>query len=174
MTGAAKPREGARSMEMSMLTVGVADMKLSDSSEDTLVTYALGSCAGIAIYDRTAGIAGILHCMLPLSKIAREKAASNPYMFVDTGIPELFRKAYELGARKERITVKVAGCAQILDDNGHFKIGMRNHAAVRKILWKNNILIEKEEVGGGESRTMYCSVATGRVQIKSKDGTRDI
>lgn len=159
---------------MSMLTVGVADMKLSGSAPDTLVTYALGSCAGIAIYDEEAGIAGILHCMLPLSKIDRAKAAANPYMFVDTGIPQLFNMAYAMGARKENIKVKLAGCAKILDDNGHFKIGERNHAAVRKILWKNNVLIVKEDVGGTDSRTMYCEVATGSVRIKSKGRTKEI
>jgi len=65
-------------------------MKISDREDDVLITYALGSCLGIAIYDPVARIGGLLHVMLPLSTIDPAKAAENPFMFVDTGVPRLF------------------------------------------------------------------------------------
>jgi chemotaxis protein CheD len=159
---------------MGQVTVDISDMKLSHNLEEVLVTYALGSCLGVAIYDPVARVAGLIHCMLPHSKIDPAKAQANPFMFVDTGIPALFERAYGLGARKERVIVKAAGCAQILDDQGHFKIGERNYTMLRKILWKNNVLIQHEDVGGSCSRTMYLQVATGRVSLRINGTTQDL
>jgi chemotaxis protein CheD len=157
-----------------MITVGVGDMQLTNRPDEVLVTYALGSCAGLAIFDPEAQVGGLLHCMLPLSQIDKAKAEANPYMFVDTGVPELFTEAYRLGAQKNRLKVKVAGCAQILDAQGHFRIGERNYATLRKILWKNNVLIDSEDVGGSISRTLYFEIASGRVSIRSNGQVKEL
>lgn len=159
---------------MGNVTVGIAEMQVTNNRQDVLVTYALGSCLGLATYDPVAGVGGLLHCMLPLSKLDAEKAKSIPCMFVDTGIPELFQASYRLGARKERMVVKAAGCAQILDDQGHFKIGERNYTVLRKILWKNNVLLQGEDVGGGTSRTLYLDVATGAVSLRISGQVREL
>lgn len=159
---------------MRNLIVGISDIKMSTSPEDVIVTYALGSCVGVAIYDPGARVGGMIHCMLPLSKMDLAKAQANPCMFVDTGIPALFEASYRLGARKDRIIVKVAGGSSILDENGIFKIGERNYTIVRKIFWKNNVLISGEDVGGALSRTMYLEMETGRVSIRSSGQIRDL
>jgi chemotaxis protein CheD len=89
--------------------IGIADMKISKQPDDVLITYALGSCLGIAVYDAAAKVGGLLHVMLPLSSVSPAKAAENPLMFVDTGVPKLFKACYEAGAKKERMVVRVAG-----------------------------------------------------------------
>ena len=148
-------------------TVDISDFKILKSPGDVLVTYALGSCLGITLYDPVAGVAGMMHSMLPLSKIDRNKAQAKPAMFIDTGVPRLFREAYKHGATKENLIVKVAGGSRIHDDNGHFRIGERNYMVFRKILWKNNVLINAEDVGGSKSRTLYLEVESGQVSIRS-------
>ena len=152
---------------MSSVVVGVADCQISKDSKSTLITYALGSCIAIAIHDALAGVGGLLHFMLPESNIDPAKAALNPYMFADTGIPMLFRNAYEHGADKRRLTVRLAGGAQVMDDNGVFNIGKRNYLAVRKILWKAGVLIHGEDVGGGSSRTVRLEVGSGRFWLRT-------
>jgi len=87
------------------LIVGVSDMKVTNNIKATLVTYSLGSCIGISIYDSVARVGGLLHYMLPESNLDLEKAKKNPYMFADTGIPALFKAAYKLGAKKQRLKV---------------------------------------------------------------------
>jgi chemotaxis protein CheD len=149
------------------IIVGISDLRVSSAPSDVLITYSLGSCLGVIIYDPVAQVAGLLHSMLPLSKIDPAKALSAPCMFVDTGIPLLFNQAYKLGAEKKRIIVKAVGCSSMLDEKGYFKIGERNFTVLRKLLWKNNILIDKEDIGGFQSRTVSISVATGRVVVKS-------
>ncbi|RKY55352.1 MAG: chemotaxis protein CheD [Candidatus Neomarinimicrobiota bacterium] len=155
--------------------VGVADMKISDQPEDELVTHALGSCLGIAAYDPVAVVAGLLHVMLPLSTINPEKAKQNPCMFVDTGVPHFFRQLYKAGAIKKRIVVKVAGGANVQNNgNDRFAIGKRNYIVLKKLFWRNGVLIEAEDVGGSVARTMHLQVATGKVLIASNGQTREL
>lgn len=97
---------------MRPVIVGIADCQISADPESVLVTYALGSCIAVAIYDPAARVAGMLHFMLPESGIDPGKARERPFMFADTGVPLLFRRAYELGADKKRMVVRVAGGAQ--------------------------------------------------------------
>jgi len=142
-------------------------MAVSDRADDVLVTYSLGSCVGLSLYDPVARIGGLIHCMLPLSKINPAKAQTNPEMFTDTGVVALLRAVLAKGAQKNRLVAKVAGAGQLLDENGLFRIGERNHTVLRKVLWKNDILIAAEDVGGTLSRTVYLHVATGQTIVKS-------
>jgi chemotaxis protein CheD len=155
-------------------TVKISDMVVSAGPEDEVVTHALGSCLGITVYDPAARVAGMLHVQLPTSQIDPDRARTTPHMFVDTGVPELFRAAYALGAKKERMDVKVAGGANLLDEGKSFRIGERNFAALRKLLWKNNVLIKAHDVGGRESRTLYMNVGTGAVRIRTGGATKEL
>ncbi len=153
--------------------VAVGDMKIGQES-DTIVTHALGSCLGLMVYDPVAKVGGLLHAMLPLSKINREKAEVNPYMFVDTGVPVLFKTLYDIGGQKNRMIIKAAGCGNPLGKNEMFKIGERNYTVLKKLLWKNNILLETEDVGGAASRTVHFNVANGQTIISSQGQKREL
>jgi chemotaxis protein CheD len=148
------------------LIVGVSDMKVSNDMEAELVTYSLGSCIGVAIYDAVARVGGLLHYMLPESSLDPEKARKNPYMFADTGIPALFKTAYKLGAKKQRLKVVVVGGSQILDQKGFFNIGRRNEAAVRKMFHRNNVIIDYTDIGGVVNRTIKLAIVNGDVWLK--------
>lgn len=148
------------------IVVGVGDMKVSNDPDAVLVTYALGSCIGVGIYDPVAKVGGVLHYMLPESEIDPVKANKNPFMFGNTGIPLLFKETYKYGASKNRLKVLVLGGAQILDQNGLFNIGKRNHTVLRKMFWKNNIIVDFEEVGGTVNRTVKLEIKTGEAIMK--------
>lgn len=146
--------------------IGVADMAISSSPEEVLITYSLGSCIAIVIYDKRAKVGGMLHYMLPESSMDKEKAMRNPAMFADSGISILFRQSYQFGAKKESLIVKAVGGAQILDENGVFNIGKRNYLAMRKIFWRNNVMVSAEHVGGSVNRTVRLEMNTGQVFVK--------
>lgn len=147
--------------------VGIADLKVSADADDTLITYALGSCLGITVHDAVARVGGMLHVMLPQSSIDAQKGRDRPWMFVDTGVPELFREAYKIGARKERLVLKVAGGAASREDADSFQIGKRNILMLRQLLWKNGVLITAHDVGGQISRTVSLAVGSGEVRVKT-------
>jgi chemotaxis protein CheD len=145
--------------------VGVSDMKVSATKGDLIITHALGSCLGIAVHDPAACVGGLLHAMLPLSTIDPEKAERNPCMFVDTGFPRLLIECFKTGAQKERLEIRVVGGADSHDNI--FQIGKRNLIVLRKLLWKNGLLVKSYDVGGTNSRTMSLEIGTGKVTIRS-------
>ncbi|RPI62339.1 MAG: chemotaxis protein CheD [Planctomycetaceae bacterium] len=149
------------------LIVGVADRAISKSRDDVIVTHALGSCLGIAVYDHARAVGGILHVMLPSSSVNPGKAGENPYMFVDSGVPAFFREIFAAGGSRGSLWVKVVGGASINQSSSgdSFAIGKRNYIMLKKLFWKNGILIDAEDVGGDKARTVYLEMATGKVTI---------
>lgn len=157
------------------IVVGIGDYEVTKEPSVTLITYNLGSCIGVTVYDPVAKVGGMLHFMLPESRINPERAIERPAIFADTGLPLLLKECERLGADRRRMEVKVAGGAQILDASDYFKIGKRNYVAARKVLWQEGILISGEEVGGVLNRTMALEMSTGKVWVKiSGDGIREL
>lgn len=154
-------------MNERLITVDIADIKVSNDPNVTLVTYALGSCIAVVLYQPTLRAGGMIHYMLPLASVSPEKAKESPGMFADSGIPLLFERMYALGCKKPDLIVKVMGGGQIYDDNNTFAIGQRNYTVLRKIFWKAGVLITAEDVGGHKSRTARLSIATGIVTVRS-------
>lgn len=150
------------------VTVGISEMQVSNNPADVLITYSLGSCIGVAFYDEAVKVGALIHCMLPLSRIDPQRAQITPCMFADTGVPLALQTMLDMGADKRHIVAKVAGAAKLLDDNDTFRIGERNWIVLRKILWKNNILIAAEDTGGSIARTMLLEIDSGRTSIKSR------
>lgn len=150
--------------------VGVSDLRVSSDTRETIITYALGSCLGIAVYDPGINVGGLLHVMLPLSKANPEKARKKPAMYVDTGFELLLNRLYDLGAQKRRLKITVAGGASMKrpEENDYFKIGKRNITVLRKLLWKNKFMITSQDVGGNKSRTMALKIADGYISINKK------
>lgn len=159
---------------MAQIIVGVADFKVSGNIEDLLVTYALGSCIAVAVFDAHAKVGGLLHFMLADSSIDKKKAMMRPAMFADTGIPLLFKSCYKLGAEKKRMSVKVVGGANILDKDNRFQIGHKNITATRKIFWKNNVFVDGEDTGGDFNRTVRLDIATGTTCVSNAKGYEKI
>lgn len=146
--------------------IGISDMKIGTKPDEELVTYSLGSCIGVALWDPVAKVGALLHYMLPDSSIDKDKAEQKPFMFADTGVPRMFKEIYKHGALKERMKVYIVGGAQVMDDSGMFNIGKRNQMIIRKMFWKNNVNVTKEDVGGTVNRTITLNIGTGNVKLK--------
>lgn len=154
-------------MNNELIKVGIADMKVA-VTEQGLITYALGSCIGICLYDATAKIAGMVHIMLPQPASGR---VDNPAKYASTGIPELIKQMTMKGASKLRLTAKIAGGAKMFAMNGVTssigEIGMRNAQMVKEILRKENIRLLGEDCGLDYARTMSFFRENGQAMIKS-------
>jgi chemotaxis protein CheD len=168
-TAPGAPPAGSMSPAGRRHVVGIGEFAVSDQPGDIIVTHALGSCVAVCLWDPDRQIAGLIHVLLPDSKINPQRALEQPAAFADTGLPLLFQAAYKLGAQKTRLRVRLVGGAEMAPENGNcaFNIGKRNLLAAKNALWRNGVLIEKEEVGGRTVRTVYLAVADGRLQITS-------
>lgn len=151
---------------MSTLNIGISDLNIA-KPPNILATYALGSCIGICLLDKSRQIGGLAHIMLPSSKEAT-KAADNPRRYADTGITELIELMKRNGAVQTALTAKIAGGAQMFETKLEtFNIGTRNVAAVKKVLQAYRIPIIAEDTGSNYGRTVFFDVATGVMQVKS-------
>lgn len=156
-----------------LVTVKISDYAVSAAASQTIITHALGSCVGVVVYDPKLRAAGMLHFMLPAARASSDRDHP-PAMFADTGIPLLFEAMYALGSKKQDIVVKIAGGASMTPDNDMFDVGRRNVTALRKIFWKNGVMVAAEDVGGSISRTVSIQVATGKTIIRSPTGEKEL
>jgi chemotaxis protein CheD len=154
-------------MVKTMIRVNVSDAKISNDKRDTIVTYSLGSCIAVSLYDPSVNAGAMLHYQLPDSKTNSDRAIQRPFMFADTGMKILIDNMISIGAKRNRMQVKIAGGATIANAPNGFDIGKRNHIAIRKIMWKNGMLIHAEDVGGTEPRNMYLDIEDGVVIVKT-------
>ena len=150
-----------------LIKVGMADLK-AGRNPDSIISYGLGSCVGIALYDSQTKLGGLAHIMLPDSTQAR--ATDNTAKFADTTIPVLLEQVVRLGAAKNRITAKIAGGSQMFtfaQTTDIMRIGDRNVEAVREVLKSLSIRIIGEDVGGNYGRTVELLLDTGVFVIKT-------
>lgn len=141
-------------------------MKMAQHGE-TLITYALGSCIGICLYDPQISLAALIHIMLPLNM---ETGRKNPMKYADTGIRETIKAMEGRGASRVRIVAKAAGGARMFETSGGGglgTIGQRNAESVRMVLKAERIQLTAEVVGGSVARTLSLESATGRGHIRS-------
>ncbi len=145
--------------------IGIADMKMARGS-GLLVTYALGSCIGICLYDSTIKLGALIHIMLPLNM---ETGRKNTMKYADTAIRETLKEMEAKGARRARITAKIAGGAKMFEINGGSlgNIGQRNIESVHFNLKKEGIRLLKEDVGGTVARTLFFDVSSGLGTVRS-------
>jgi chemotaxis protein CheD len=149
------------------IIVNVADAKVSSDPGDILVIYSLGSCIGVCLYDPAIHVGGMLHYQLPDSKMDKAKAGRYPFMFADSGMEVLIEKLLSMGVNKQRVQIKIAGAATMHIETQKFDIGKRNHLAIRRILWKEGMLLNAEDVGGTFPRHMHLNIADGAVIVRT-------
>ena len=149
------------------VVVDISDAKVSNDPDELLVTYSLGSCIGVCLYDPALRVGGMLHFQLPMAKMAPERAQANPFMFADTGMRLLLDRLTALGASKKRLHVRLAGGATMATGPQGFDIGKRNYLALRKILWGEAMVIDAQDVGGDVARNLYLDMADGKVAVRA-------
>lgn len=146
--------------------VGIADLN-TVYSPNKIITIGLGSCVGIALYDKVHSIGGLAHIMLPDS--SQFKEVTKPLKFADLAIPILLKELEKIGCAKRNLVAKIAGGASMFnfsDKSMISDIGKRNSEAVIKALNQLNIPIIGQDIGGNKGRTMILDAKNGNVIIR--------
>lgn len=146
------------------LIVKMADHAVGDKNT-VLATLGLGSCIGIALYDKFSKIGGLVHIMLP-----ENPGGKKVVKYADTAIPFMIDELKNLGAKKRRLSAKIVGGAGMFKSESGtsvMKIGARNIEAVKAVLKNESIKIIGSDVGKDFGRSMYFYLDDGRVEIKS-------
>ena len=150
-----------------LIRVGMADYKVGRAPA-TIISYGLGSCIGVSMYDPQAKVGGLLHIMLPDSKQAKQ--SENPAKFADTGVPLMLDDVLKLGAVRSRIVAKMAGGAQMFafaNATDIMRVGARNAEAVKRMLRELNIRLIAEDTGANYGRTVQINLENGAYTVKT-------
>jgi chemotaxis protein CheD len=154
-------------MEYIEIKVGIADLNVAHSP-DKLITVGLGSCVGIAIYDKVLALGGLAHIMLPDS--SQFNKVTNEIKFADLAIPILVQDMIKKGAKLKNMRAKIAGGASMFnfaDKSIVMDIGNRNGIAVKSALKELSIPIIAEDIGGNKGRTLIFDTASGVLSIRT-------
>lgn len=150
---------------MGQIVVGIAEGKIARGT-DTLITYALGSCVGVCLYDGKNHVAGMAHILLP--EEAGAAKGGNPYKFVDTGIRSLIDAMGRNGANRNMLTAKIAGGAEMFQHKYQtIGIGKKNVAAAKAVLAQAHIRVEAEDTGKNYGRTVVFSAKDGSMEVRT-------
>lgn len=150
-----------------LITVGISDVKIT-KNPGALVTYALGSCIGICLYDSALKIGGLAHIMLPYRP--ENNSGEQISRYADSCLPVMVREMEAMGCQRARMQAKIAGGAkmfEVADDSAFGNIGARNVAAVKETLGNLRIRIYAEDTGLNYGRTVYFYTETGTMLVKS-------
>ena len=153
---------------------GQADFAVSRDPQAALCAGPLGAGLGVCVYDPEARVGGLLHALLPDSRLDPSRAARQPGMFLDTGLAALLQNARSLGARAEKLLVCVAGGGRILEEGADFDIGLQNGAALGRLLDSLGLTIHAAAVAGQASRILQLNIATGQVRVRLVAAEKDI
>jgi chemotaxis protein CheD len=149
-----------------IIVVGISELAITADPAASLATYALGSCIAVAMNDPAARVAGLLHFLLPDSAWDTARGQGNPCMYADRGIPLLLEQLLDAGASRQRLIVRAAGGANVLDDQGLFGIGKRNDASLRKTLTESGLALHAAAIGGSVARSVRLDAGSGRLWVR--------
>ena len=150
-------------------TVSIGEIVVSDAPEDVLVSYGVGSCVAVCLYDPVARVGGMLHALLPTAPDGN-KGRSRLTKFVDQGMGLLIEALLEVGARRGRLIAQLCGGARVLSApgfDGSLDIGERNVLAAERALRAAGLRIRAQATGGQIGRTVKFYIADGQVTLRS-------
>lgn len=146
--------------------VRMGEMAVSSAHGEELIALGLGSCIGLALIDRSEGVAGLAHIMLPES----QDRTDQPGKYANRAVPELIELMLRAGASERRLEAVLAGGACMFDLGNELDIGARNESAVRAALARARVGVAAAATGGNRGRTVRVSVREGIVTVKEAGG----
>lgn len=121
----------------------------------------LGSCVGVAVWDRLSKQGGLAHVVLPDSR----GSTNLPGKFADTAVAELKKRLLANGAHPSKLTAKIAGGATMFGKRTDRDVGEKNHKAVLEHLRQHGIPVLGQHIGGDTGRMICFSLEDGSVAV---------
>ena len=149
--------------------IGISEYYIGAAPE-VLITYGLGSCLGILLYDGRQRLGGLAHTLLPAPRPGLVE--TRPGKFVTSAIELMLAELLARGGERSQLAAKIFGGANMFESFGADGdgVGARNTRAARETLAKLDIPLLFEDVGGHHGRTVEFELASGIVQVRSVRG----
>jgi chemotaxis protein CheD len=150
------------------INVSLGEIIISNNPNDILACYGLGSCIGVSIFDPIGRICALAHIVLPHSNNGITELS--PAKYANTAIPYMLDQLVKRGTLKDRLIIKIAGGAKILNcipTGSMLDIGEKNVVAVLEAFSQQKLRITKQDVRGNIGRTLFLHVKDGKTVIKT-------
>jgi chemotaxis protein CheD len=134
--------------------------------KDMLIVTVLGSCVSACIRDRTTGIGGMNHFMLPDSSSDVDSPVSASMRYGTYAMEVLINELLKSGARRENLEAKVFGGGSVLRGFVAINVGERNAQFVRNYLKAESIRVVAEDLNDIHPRKVYFFPRSGKVLVK--------
>jgi chemotaxis protein CheD len=172
---------------MAVIPVEMGETQISGRQGDRLLAIGLGACVGICLFDATAGVAAMVHVVLPQTPSAPPAPTAKrgiihlPGKCANTAIPNVIAEIEKAGANVARLKAAIVGGAQIFTPpaampptggrpgvpaTARLEIGPRNVEAVKRGLAAVRVPIVAEMVGGFSGRTVTFHITQGQVFVR--------
>ena len=147
--------------------IGISEYKTA-TAPGTLVTYGLGSCLGIILYDAELKSGGMAHTLLPQPRAGMDSERKTK--FVTTAIQLMLEELTTLGCLQGNLVAKLFGGANMFSgllSPDKETIGQRNIRTAKETLAELGIPLVAEDTGGNFGRTIEFDLASGQVFVRS-------
>jgi putative nucleotidyltransferase with HDIG domain len=147
--------------------VASGDYKVGSPNEPIKLVALLGTCVGIAIFDKSANVGGLCHILL--SEPNDPTDVWQPKNYASTCLPLFVDELLQKGAHRDNLEAIVAGgslCTPISNRDLIMNIGGRNSETVISFLDRHNIPVIKSETGGCHAMNLSIVPSKSRVEIE--------
>jgi chemotaxis protein CheD len=134
------------------------------ADNDIVVTTVLGSCVSACIWDRTQGIGGMNHFMLPDGADREPGGLAGRYGVF--AMEQLINELLKRGARKANFEAKVFGGGNVMANIVSIDVGKRNGSFVLEFLATEGIRVSARDLLDKHPRRVAFFPATGRALCK--------
>ena len=136
--------------------------EMATANDGQILRTLLGSCIGLALFDRRLQVGGLAHIVLPQA----DGETDRPGKYVNQAVPKLVALLTQLANTEPRLVAKMAGGASMFPTKAAVNIGSQNILACEQVLKELQIPLLSQHCGGESGRRMSLDTSNGRVQIE--------
>jgi len=140
------------------------------TARDMAMVTVLGSCVAACIRDRTSGIGGMNHFMLPGSRGDDDSILSPSTRYGTYAMEIMINQLFKMGAKRSNLEAKVFGAGSVLSGFTVSNVGARNASFVLDYLRTENIALTGQDLLDIHPRKVYFFPRTARVLVKKLRG----
>lgn len=133
---------------------------------DMLLVTTLGSCVAACIRDKTSGVGGMNHFMLPENAQDQGGWGASSTRYGTYAMEMLINQLLKLGARRENLEAKLFGGGAVIKQMSSTNVGERNAKFGLDYLKTEGIPVVAKDLLDIYPRKVYFFPATGKVMVK--------
>lgn len=146
------------------IVVQPGDCRFSTDPNCRLITRRVESSMVLAVHVPRLELAALLRFTAPDSRV--NPAQTNAWMFADTAIPLLFNRLRAIGIGSRDLSVYAIGGAVSTEEEAG-PSGKSNILAMRRLLWREGVLLKGEDTGRNAPRTVWFEAKSGRIIVRT-------